>query len=114
MTCSSHRVGSDAGILRATTKPAQQVGVANRLTACHSSCLPPLRCGLHAERQSYGGYPLAFDSSMNPIGPIVAIAPFRLSEQEQELFQNALMLRFEDIRVVHFIKADYFTDTSLG
>jgi hypothetical protein len=29
--------------------------------------LPPLRCGLHAERQSYGGYPLALAEEMNPL-----------------------------------------------
>ena len=33
---------------------AEQVGVANRSTALHSSCFPPLRCGLHASRQPYG------------------------------------------------------------
>ena len=35
-----------------------EVGVANRLTACHSSCWS-LPLPLHADRQSYGRYPLA-------------------------------------------------------
>jgi len=38
----------------------------------------------------------------------VAIAPFRLSNQEQELFFNSLLVRFQDIPIVHFLKVDYF------
>jgi hypothetical protein len=45
---------------------------------------------------------------MNSSGPIVAIAPFSLSIEEQELFSNSLMVRFQDISIVHFLKADYF------
>jgi hypothetical protein len=45
---------------------------------------------------------------MNSLGPIVAIAPFSLSMEENELLANSLMVSFQDISIVHFLKAEYF------
>jgi hypothetical protein len=45
---------------------------------------------------------------MKPKRPSVAIAPVKLSKEEQELFSNSLLVRFQDIPIVHFLKAEYF------
>jgi hypothetical protein len=49
-----------------------------------------------------------FDYNMKSTLPIVTIASFSLSKEEHELFSNSLMVRFENIPIVHFLKADYF------